>query len=115
MTIRLAVSGTATLGPNGGTALGVDLRFGPSRYGETWQISRLVTSGASAIEPECKVYRGPRTDSNLVDTTKKGNGDISETDLTLLDGEFLTVQYQYGSPGAIMTFRLEGEVISRAL
>ena len=87
-----------------------ELRFGPSKRGETWNIQRMVTSGTSASEPDVNVFRNGTTLSVRVDFTPLGNDDISETttELRLQDNEFIVVQYTGGTNGAKLDYRIEG-------
>jgi hypothetical protein len=89
-----------------GAGVGV-VTTGPGRQGETWSVARYTTSGASAIDPRLDVFRGS---AGLLDTTNHGNQDVSETTapVVLHGGEFLSMRYTGGTPGAVMTFYLEG-------
>lgn len=107
MTIRLSVSASIALDASGtGT-----LAFSPAKYRETWNIARYTTNGNSPTEPVVSVYRGS-IGSRLIDTTKRGNADVSEMtdDLIVNAGELIIVQYTGGTSGAVMTFYIEGEV-----
>lgn len=90
-----------------------ELRFGPTVYGARWRIDRMTTNGNATTNPECNVYRGGEADTSLIDTTTTGNGDVSETNLELRDGEFITVVWSGGNSGAVMSFRVEGELYGR--
>jgi hypothetical protein len=59
-----------------------------------------------------KVYRGGISDTSLVDQSDRANADISETDLELGPGDFISIEYTGGTPGAIMNFRAEGDEIN---
>lgn len=98
---RLDRSVTLTLNASGAASA----TFGPGRSSEHWAVERMTTAGNSAIQPTLNVYRGT---SALVDTTRHGNQDISDTNLSLMPGEFITAAYSAGSPGAVMVFYLEG-------
>lgn len=90
----------------GGSAV---LFFSPSKYREEWHISRFSTEGNSVLEPNCNIYRGA-AGSRLLDTTRRGNSAVSETELVVMAGERITVVYSNGTPGASMQFHIEGEV-----
>lgn len=89
-------SGTVTLGPAGSV--------------RGWRITRMTTYGTSAVVPVLAVRRG--SGGPVVDTTRFGNSDVSETSLNVLPGESLTVTYTGGSSGAAMSIYLEGEVLA---
>lgn len=101
---RLTESVTVTL--NGAGAGSVQL--GPRRAGEAWRVTRMTTRGTSTVEPVLDVRRGS-TLGPVVDTTRRGNQAISETDLELFAGEYLSIVYAGGTAGARMSFQLEGE------
>ena len=98
------VTGTVTIDSAGNGTL----RFGPSKYGERWIISRLTTNGNTA-SGLLTIYRGP-IGSQMLDLSKYPNKDISETTLDLKSGETITVHYTTCTPGALMTFYVEGEI-----
>lgn len=88
------------------------LVFTPLKAFENWHLTRLTVSGNSAIAAvKCRVYRGSESPENLLDSSEKANADVSETDLTLSNGEQLVVAFIDGSPGASMSFRCEGTII----
>ncbi len=107
--MRLEKVGSVTLNASGQGSM----RFGPEVFGTVWNINRLSTNGNSTLDPTCTVYRGAESNTTMIDNTEKANADISETDLELRDGEFVTVVYDGGTPGAIMSFRIEGEMGGR--
>ncbi len=90
-----------------------EVEFAPAVYGRQWQVERMSTSGASAKEPTCQVYRGANTPGALIDTTVRGNGDISETDLFVGNGDRIIVKWSKGTSGAVMSYRIEGLITGR--
>lgn len=104
MSGQLQVGSPVTLD---GTGAG-SVTIGPGRQGERWNVARYTTNGASATEPSLQVFRG----SDMIDTTPRGNGDVSEmsADLILWAGESLRFAYTAGTPGAIMSVYVEGVV-----
>ena len=103
---RLSVSRTVILD---GTGKG-SITIGPERWPEFWHITRMTTQGAANPEPVLNISRG----GQMVDTTKRSNGAVSETDIHLRSGETITVSYSAGQNGAQMVFYVEGEM-SRGL
>lgn len=104
MTGRLTTGGHVVLDAAGAGSL----TLGPGRQGERWNVARYTTSGNSAVEPVLQVFRG----SALLDTTKRGNADVSEqaVDLIMWAGESLRFTYTGGSAGVTMTVYVEGTV-----
>jgi hypothetical protein len=89
------------------------LRFAPTRLREAWAVTRMTTAGGSTLEPTCQVFRGEPSSGRLLDTTRRGNAAVSETAGLALTGggaDYLTVVYAGGTPGAVMTFHIEGTV-----
>lgn len=84
--------------------------IGPTKPGQTWHVTRLVTSATAA----CKlyVYQGSETVSNIVDTTRTGESDVSETSLKLSTLETLTFVWSNGTPNATATANIYGTVES---
>lgn len=85
------------------------LVFGPRKYSERWKITRLTTNGDSGTDPNLQVYRGA-VGTQMVDTTDRANKAVSETNLDLSSGEFISCRYSGGVVGSIMTFYVEGEI-----
>lgn len=103
---RLSLALTVTLdGAGQGTLLA-----GPGKYGETWNITRITTNGNSTLDPDLRIYRGAPGGTSMLDTTARGNGDVSETSLTVQSGERIAAQYTLGTAGAIMNLFLEGDI-----
>ena len=103
---RLTVSRSVTLDAAGSGLIQV----GPTKYAEKWEISRMTTSGTGVLNPKLQIYRGA-PGGRLMDTTVRGNNDVSETDaFELLSGEIISALYSGGSVGAIMSLHIEGEV-----
>jgi len=97
------------------------LIIGPSRAGQSWHVTRLVTSISPGVPlnaiPELLVYRNSALPSNLIDSTYDAGQATSETDFTLLEGETLVCQWSLldsnGDPvGAnqIATIVITGEI-----
>ena len=107
----LQTSVQATLDATGRGVVAV----GPVTPGTTWMIERLVTSGTSALEPQCRVYRGSIYGGQLLDTTGRGNGDVSEmeTPIRLNNGETIVIEWSSGSTGSTMVMRIEGQIGDR--
>lgn len=99
---RLSISQAVTLDANGNGSV----TLGPQRSFESWNITRMSTSGNSATEPVLTITRNNSTE--IVDYTIKGNGDISETSLGMIPGDLMTATYTGGTAGASMQFYVEG-------
>lgn len=72
-----------------------------------WRVTRLTTSGTSTVAPTLTVRRGS-AGGPVVDATRFGNLDTSETTLEVLAGESIVALYEGGTPGASMVFYVEG-------
>lgn len=75
-----------------------------------WKVTRITTTGASTVPPTLTVRRGS-AGGPVVDVTRFGNSDVSETDLDVYAGESLVAVYSGGTAGASMVFYIEGSVI----
>lgn len=111
MTGVLAESRIVTIGADGTGRV----QLGPTVYGLHWKVKRMTTSGNSVLVASVDVYRGGESDVALIDHSDTANADVSETDLDLRDGDFITVVYRGGTPGAQMGFRVEGDMTGRNL
>lgn len=107
-TLALLKSATATF-VAGGIATAELRNNGLSR----WHIKLINVTTASSTQTRCTVYRGEVNPRNQLDYTKTGNGDTSPTDITVQPGEYVTVQWTFGTVGAIAVVRIEGEEILR--
>lgn len=83
----------------------------PLRAFEKWRVRRMtVQSTSSTLAPTCAVYRGAVSASRLIDNTRDGGLDHSDTDLTLQNGEALIAVWTGADVGAACTFTVEGDV-----
>jgi hypothetical protein len=104
---RISGSATVTLDANGNGSAQV----GPQFSSIGWHVERMTTSGTGANQTHLNVCRGSAT-GPIIDQTELGNGDVSsDGPFDLLPGEYITVAYSKGSPGATCTFYLEGTAI----
>lgn len=101
MSSRLSETRTVTLNAQGAGTV----QLTPTRH---WRITRLTTYGTSTTAPQLVVRRSS-PDGPMVDSTRFGNGDTSETTLEVFAGEVLVASYVGGTPGAVMSFYVEGE------
>lgn len=86
-------AGSAQLGPNGNIG---------------WHVERMTTTGNGANQTHLDVTRGSPL-GPMIDQTELGNGDVSsDNPFDLYPGEFISVAYSKGSPGAVCSFYLEG-------
>lgn len=77
----------------------------------TWNVKLMNTTTTSTTQTKCSVYRGDINAGNQIDYTNTGNGDTSPVDAIYRVGDKITVRWTGGTPGAIATFRLEGDVV----
>lgn len=106
MSARISEGRAITLNAQGAGVASI----GPGTSSQAWRLTKLTTFGASAVVPTLSVRRNSPT-GVVVDSTRFGNSDVSETTLDVLPGESLAIVYAGGSPGAVMSFYAEGEMI----
>jgi len=104
--MRLLRYGNAVFN-SGGVAT---VQLGPAKYSEHWEITKLIVSSTSTLKPEVRVYRGSVLASNLVDGSRSGDQDVSDTNIKLISPETLTFQWTGGTSGTSVTAGVEGEV-----
>lgn len=87
--------------------------FGPSVYGETWNIQILGVRVSSAVnEPVARVHLGAPTDLNFIGGSYSGSQDADTSlNVTLLQGQLLYVVWMGGDAGATATAVAVGERI----
>lgn len=107
----LVAAKTVTLdGSGNGT-----VQLGPVPTYTEWRVERLsvsATGGTGTNQAQVRVYRGDAgADSRVEDSTYSGNLDTAEypNPIRLRAGEYLTVAWAAGRPGASATARLAGE------
>lgn len=93
--VTLNASGTGT----------IEFRAGVN---ERWKITLLNTTGNSTVQPKCKVVR--TSNGRQLDYTVTGNGDASNTDIEIRQGDGIRAEYTSGTSGAVMEFHVEGDL-----
>lgn len=108
MSTRLNKSGNAVFNSSGVASV----VLGPATYSEKWEIKKLVVSSTStALKPQVLVYRGGVMAANMVDGSRSGDQDVSDTSIVLFAPESLTFQWTGGTPGTSVTATVEGDVV----
>lgn len=76
-----------------------------------WQIERIRATGSGAGIPELTVYQGEVSVNRFLDGTGSGNNDVAEfpNPVQLQPGEFLTLRWEQGTPGGIVSVVVEGQ------
>jgi hypothetical protein len=107
MSVRLEESRSATVGSSGTATV----TLGPQRGGEWWKIKRVtVQNSGTVLVPTAKVYRGPVSETRLIDGTFTGTFDIDNAaDIPLSAGEFITVQWTGADVNSRCTVTVEGD------
>lgn len=105
----LHTSAEATLDADGAGRLAI----GPVTPGTVWRVTTMTTNGNSTTEPTLRIYRGGVGDAYMIDTTERGNSDVSDSEVSLQTGETISAEWRGGTPGAQMILRLEGQITSR--
>lgn len=104
MSIPLQTSASATFDASGrGIA-----QLSPAVMGSEWHVKRLIVSATSACQ--FSVYKNVVSASALTDYTKSGAGDVSETDIHLQALDSLIFVWTNGTPGAIGTVVINGDL-----
>lgn len=101
----LAQSRTATVSGSGTAS--VEFRNGGI---SRWKIKLMNVNNPGALAGRCTVYRGEANAGRQLDFTSKGT-DVSDADIELKPGEFITVVWSGCTPGTVLTFRIEGDDI----
>lgn len=82
--------------------------LGPTVYGHTWNVKRMITSTTSTTRSELRVYLNGVTPSNLQAGSYNGNLDFNETDVWLQNLDKFSFVWTLGTPGATATIQLVG-------
>lgn len=90
-----------------------EVQIGPVPPNTVWEVTRLTirVTGTNNPMPRCYSFSGSPIDSNLMSTTYVGaqnTDDFSGGTHLMRDGEFLTVRWEGGVPGASATARIMG-------
>lgn len=105
-TYPLLVSISATFGANG-EARAI---LGPVVFGTDWTVKRIVTTTTSVLESVLNVYFNVESVSSRIDGTYSGNKDVDDAEIPLRTLDKLVFVWQNGTPGAVATVILSGEV-----
>ena len=81
-----------------------EAQVGPNRR---WKITLLNTRTTSTTQTQVTVYRNTIGGQQL-DFSRTGNGDTSNTDIPLAQGEKLAVEWTGGASGTIASLDVEG-------
>lgn len=100
-------SGSVTLNAAGSG----DVYLQPDRAHTWWRVTRLVCSTSPTTDADLLVFRNSIGSATLLDTTGSAFGDVSETDYTIRSGERLIAAFRNGTPGAIGTLVIYGELM----
>ena len=110
--VPLRLAKNVTLDGSGNGAV----QLGPVPTYHAWKVERLTvqtTGGTGTNQATVYVYRGDAGGGVLEDSTYAGNLDTSEyaNPLELQTGEYLTVTWNAGRPGATATARVTGQSV----
>ena len=104
--VPLDVARSAQFDANGETRL----QIGPTVYGHSWNVKRMVTTSDSTTEVECRVYLHGEAPNALIAGSYAGRQDFNETDITLQSLDKLVVVWSQGEPDKFATIQLQGTV-----
>jgi hypothetical protein len=76
-----------------------------------WDVELLSVNTSSTVRTRATVYRGAPSQLNYSDSTRDGNNKTSDTKMPVNVGDFITVQWTGGTPGAVAVARIEGKDI----
>lgn len=107
--VTALASGSVTFDSTGRGAVSI----GPDRANTWWKVTRLVTSTSDGTGAKLFVYRTYESPGTLLDSTRVGAGDTSETDFMVLPGETLLAVYSEGTTGTTGTLVVYGELAGR--
>lgn len=87
--------------------------LGPGAAGERWVVKSVVVQTSTAtLIPQAQIYNGPSSPSNIIATTYTGSNDTaSGGDIALGLGQFITVTWTDGDPGAVAYATVYGDQI----
>jgi hypothetical protein len=104
-TVRpLDLSRTAIFGADGVARCVI----GPTVFGESWKIRRMIVNTSSDLDTDVRVYLNAENPTRMIDGSFTGNRDFSETNLTLQTLDQLIVVWISGTPGTYATFLVQG-------
>lgn len=104
--MRLVRYGNAVFNSSGVATV----QLGPAKYSEKWDVTKLIVSSTSTTKPQVLVYRGSISPSNLIDGSRSGDQDVSDTTISLIAPEQLIFQWTGGTSGSSVTAGIEGEL-----
>lgn len=88
------------------------VNMGPLRSFERWAVrSTTVASTSSVLAPECRLYRGGESPSNLFEGTFSGNLDTTDTAYTLRSGEKMLAVFSGCDVGSTCTVTMQGDAV----
>lgn len=88
------------------------VQLGPTAYGVEWFVSLMASTTTSTTETNLNVYRQTETPSALIANSRKANGDFNDDEIRLRNLEKLVFVWTGGTPNALATINLEGEVLN---
>lgn len=93
------------------------VQLGPSGQFETWHVTTVAISAtdltsATPWSVSCAVYSGAPIAGNLIANTYDGTGDSTDTDVTLVAGQYVTALWfnPTGLQTATLTLSLYGSI-----
>lgn len=82
-----------------------------SPAGSDWRITGMsVRSDPPTGHPQCEIFLNILGDAGFVEGTRSGEFDSSDTAMTVPIGSTLYARWTGGTPGAMATIRVTGEV-----
>lgn len=104
-TFPLIQSGRAIADSNGKAVITI----GPERAYEKWHITSVaVQSSSTDLVPEVREYRQSEADSNLIGTTRSGDLDSGDADVTLQPTEHVVYVFTNADVGSTCEVTING-------
>lgn len=106
MQLQLNESASVTLDATGAGVA----RLGPRRAGVQWAVRKVTISSTSATSqvPTAELFLGEPSGTPL-DSTYDGNRNSTDVDVSLWSGQYLSLRWAGGTPGATGTLAVLGD------
>ncbi len=109
--MRVQAPVSVTLDASGNGYATVTVPNGVQWYLDSWSVSTNATIPYGTTQPLVTIYQDSAPNmSKFIEDTSSGNRDTSNTTLRLQGGESICAQWSGGTPGALATFIVRGEV-----
>jgi hypothetical protein len=85
-------------------------RIGPTRAGVRWDIRTIsITSSSTVAIPQAELFLGEPGAASFKDGTYTGSRNSTNIEITLYSGQYFTVVWTFGDPGATANVTVTGD------